>query len=310
MASNPSRPPLADPLRDARRLTARDRQILTWLAEHYVLSTEQLTRALFTSHRYAQRRLALLHRIGATSRFAFARTPGSRPGAGSYRHTLGPLGVLLYPTPYTDPDNPAARPPKTLLERRARIMRSPHLAHLLGVNSFFTDLHATARRRPGRRLLRWWSEQHATNAFAAYPGARIRPDGHGVWTCDGATVGFFLEHDQASEPLARVLAKLAGYERLAERGGPRYPVLLWLPSRRRETHLQQALAGARLPMPVATAVHNPDPAAAIWSLAGTPGTRRRLHQLPSDHGPDSALNPARFVEDPDNTTMIDYMPGV
>ena len=121
MASTPPRRAVADPLRDARRLTARDRQILTWLAEHYVLTTEQIAHALFGSHRYAQRRLALLHRIGATSRFAFARDPGSPAGAGSYRHTLGPLGVLLYPTVYTDPDNPTARPPKTLTERRARI---------------------------------------------------------------------------------------------------------------------------------------------------------------------------------------------
>ncbi|MGH3516271.1 MAG: replication-relaxation family protein [Micromonosporaceae bacterium] len=299
MANSKPRPARGDPLRDARRLTARDRQILAWLAEHYVLSTEQIARALFTSHRYAQRRLALLHRIGATCRFAFARTPESGPGAGSYRHTLGSLGVLLYPTPYTDPDNPAARPPKTLLERRARIMRSPRLDHLLGVNSFFTDLHAATRRRPGRRLARWWSEQHATNVFAAYPGARIRPDGHGVWTTGGATVGFFLEHDQGTEHLARVLGKLAGYERLAV-DGPRYPVLFRLPGPRRETHLLQALAGARLPMPVATSVHHTDPAGRVWALPDAPGGRAALHELPSDHGPDIALNPARFGGDPDD----------
>src|SRR5439155_7003399 len=31
-----------------RRLTSRDRDLLSWLAEHYLLSSNQVTRALFT----------------------------------------------------------------------------------------------------------------------------------------------------------------------------------------------------------------------------------------------------------------------
>ncbi|MEU5947997.1 replication-relaxation family protein [Micromonospora sp. NPDC047465] len=38
------------------RLTLRDRQLLAWLAEHYVLSTAQITTALFPSERSAQLR--------------------------------------------------------------------------------------------------------------------------------------------------------------------------------------------------------------------------------------------------------------
>ena len=78
-------------------------------------------------------------------------------------------------------------------------------------------------------------------------------------------------------------------------------MLLWLPSPRRETHLQQALTEARLRIPVATAVHNSDPAAAVWTLAAAPGTRASLHEMPSNHGPDTALNPIRFAEDPDHS---------
>ena len=290
-----------DPLLNVRRLTRRDRHLLAWLAEHYVLSTEQITRAFFGSQRYAQRRLALLDRIGAVSRFAFARTPGTGAGAGSYRYTLGPLGALLHPTTYTHPDNPAARPPKTQLERVARILVSPRLDHLLGVNDFFTTLHAHTRHHTGSRLRRCWSEQHTTTAFAAYPGVGIRPDGHGVWSADDAVVGFFLEHDTGTEDLTRVIAKLAGYQRLAN-GGPRYPVLLWVPSRRREANLLRALTGIRLPMPVATAVHHPQPAGPIWALAGDPGPRLHLHELPSNDGPATALNPARFGTDPNDHT--------
>jgi hypothetical protein len=136
--------------------------------------------------------------------------------------------------------------------------------------------------------VRWWSEQHATNV---YTQAGIRPDGHGVWTRHGHTVGFFLEHDNGTENLARVVAKLRGYERLAA-FGPRYPVLLWVPSARREAHLLDVLAGLRTADPVvATAVHGPDPAGRIWALAADPTRRRHLHELPSDHGPVGAINP-------------------
>jgi hypothetical protein len=275
---------LIDPLADVRRLTGRDRLLLAWLAEHYVLSTEQISAALFPSIRSAQKRLTVLHSIGAVSRYAFARTEA---GGGSYRYTLGPLGVLLHPHAYTDPDNAAARPPRSHIERRARILRSPRLDHLLGVNTFFTDLLAQARASTGRAALeRWWSEQHATTAFRTAL-SRIRPDGHGIWRVDSTYVGLFLEHDRGTEDVRRVLRTLIQYERLATDSGPRFPVLLWVPSLSRETHLQHHLANVRLPMPVATAVHSRNPAGPVWRLAGGRGQRLHLHELPSHPGPRS-----------------------
>jgi hypothetical protein len=266
----------ADVLAPLRRLSIRDRLLLSWLAEHYVLTTEQVTTALFPSRRAAQKRLTVLTRIGAVSRFAYAAT---EPGAGSYRYTLGPLGVLLHPAAYADPDNPAARPPRTHVERRARVIRSPRLGHLLGVNQFFVDLLAHARHSPGAGLARWWSEQHATAAFAVTGQALIRPDGHGIWRAGGAEVGFFLEHDTGTEDLPRLIGKLPGYEHLAAADGPRYPVLLWLPDHRRETRLLATLAGVPTRVPVATAVHGGDPAGPVWALTGSPAVRRPLHQL-------------------------------
>ncbi len=53
-----------DRLDQLRRLTARDRLLLSWLAEHYVLTTIQITQALFASQRSARLRLATLHTIG------------------------------------------------------------------------------------------------------------------------------------------------------------------------------------------------------------------------------------------------------
>ena len=280
----PNRPPSHsggnDPLRHVRRLTARDRLLLAWLAEHYVLSTEQVAAALFPSRRAAQERLTTLYRIGAVSRFAFVR---SDTDSGSYRYTLGPLGVLLYPDAYTDPDNPAAKAPRSHLERRARILRSPSLDHLVGVNQFFIDLHAAARVSGGEaELVRWWSEQHATAAFRTAL-SQIRPDGHGIWRVGTGRTGFFLEHDRGTSDAGRVLRKLVQYAKHVTDGGPRFPVLFWVPDRRREANLLRRLADLpATPMPVATAVHCDDPAGPVWALAGDPHQRLTLHDLPGE----------------------------
>ncbi len=274
--STPPPSPRWDPLDAVRRLTRRDRIVLSWLAEHYVLSTDQIAAAHFPSRRSAQRRLTQLHRIGAVSRFAFART---ETDSGAYRYTLGPLGVQLHPDAYTDPDNPGARAPKTHVERRARIIRSPRLNHLTGTNQFFIDLYATARRSGGHsKLARWWSEQHATTVFRSAT-SQIRPDGHGIWRHGNTSVEFFLEYDTGSEDLSRVVNKLGQYERLARERDVRFPLLLWLPDRRREAHLLRLLSGIALPLPVATAVHSHDPAGPVWALPGDPGPRLRLHEL-------------------------------
>ncbi|WP_428962992.1 replication-relaxation family protein [Micromonospora fluostatini] len=265
-------------------MTLRDRQLLAWLAEHYVLSTAQITTALFPSARSARLRLATLHHIDAVHRFVDVTT-----GDGQHLYTLGPLGTLVHPTTYTDPERPDARPPRSSIERTERIIGSPRLRHLLGANQLFIDLHAHTRTHPDTTLVRWWSEQHAT---AAYALAGIRPDGHGIWTAAGHTVGFFLEHDNGTEPLRTVLRKLAAYERLTE-FGPRYPVLLRLPNARREAHLLDALAGVPTAMPVATGLHHDNPAGPTWTLTVAPDTRRHLHELPSDHGPHTAINPHR-----------------
>jgi hypothetical protein len=137
---------------------------------------------------------------------------------------------------------------------------NPCLDHLLGVNQFFVDLAAHARAHPGTRLARWWSEQQAAALFRG-----VHPDGHGLWQV----------------------------------AGPAYPVLFWLHSPDRETHLRQALADLPAPRcPVATGVRASDapaagPAGAVWALAGGPaGPRLALHQLPGgDHGQDTPINP-------------------
>jgi len=85
-------------------------------------------------------------------------------------------------------------------------------------------------------------------------------------------VTFFLEYDTGTEPLTELIRKLLGYARFAAAGGPRWPVLFWLPAADREHHLHQRLAaGGGLPVPVATAIHSAAPAGRSWWLHGHPG---------------------------------------
>ncbi len=285
-----------------RRLTPRDRLLLSWLAEHYLLSTHQIGRALFDSRRTAQQRLTILHRLDVLHRFTFANPDGTPETP--YLYTLGPVGLRLHPDAYHDPDQLGLKPPRSSIERVDRLARARTVHHLLGVNQFFVDLHAHARAHPDTAVLRWWSEQHAT---AVYHRAKVFPDGHGIWTAHGHTVGFFIEHDRNTENVSRVLRKLKGYERLA-RTGPRFPVLLWVPGARREASLLDALRGAPLPMPVATAVHGDDPAGPVWTLTADPLRRRALHELPADPGPAGYPDPAhgyRHGEDEDDDCDVD-----
>lgn len=261
-----------------------------------MLSTDQITTALFPSRRSARLRLAQLHQMEAVSRFADVTT-----GSGQYLYTLGPLGTVVHPTQFNDPNHAGVRAPRTSIDRTERIIGSRRLPHLLGTNQLFIDLLGYARTDENARLARWWSEQHTTAAFAAASyaagsGTGVQPDGHGIWHAGGRTVGFFLEHDNGTEPLGTVLRKLRAYEQLA-RYGPRYPVLLRVPGRRREQHLLDALAGVPTAMPVATGLHGEHPAGPAWTLTTDPGPRRWLHELPCDHGPDNpATNPHRFPD--------------
>jgi len=277
----------SDVLPAQAHLTDRDREIADWLDRHGVLTTAQITAVFFTSPITAAHRLAKLRALGLVDRF-HRPLPGG--GFGPWHWAIGPLGAQI--TAATRDETPPTAP--ALRRRHARLADSSHLAHRLGTNQFFIDLHSHARRSGGTAQLRlWWSERDCVQRFQR----RIRTDGHALWYEAGTTIGLFLEYDTAgAENLARLVDKLGAYDELASDRGPAYPVLFWLHAADRETHLHQILAdrGTGL-VPVATGVHTPgtNPAGPVWWLAGDPRPgRRRLAELPSRHGgPDSVYNP-------------------
>ena len=260
----------------AYRLTARDRTMLTLIWEHKVLTTDQITTMFFRTPERARQRLTQLYRLHALQRFRPWSPVGSRP----WHWVLGPAGahVLATARGQSLPEFGYRQADATA------IALSPRLGHQIGVNDFFTRLHAHARRHTnGTSLNEWWSEQRC----AALWGDLARPDAFGRWTEPGPdgtpnTLDFFLEYDTGTETLARVTAKLSGYADLAESTGTTTPVLFSLPSPKREANLHQRLGTPEIP--VATAVHTPTtspegPAGPVWQPVGTHGPRHRLAAL-------------------------------
>jgi hypothetical protein len=281
-----------NPLAAHPHLTRRDRALLGLLEDHQVMTSDQLARVFFTHLRTCQLRLDVLRGLDLLDRFRFARPYG---GTEPWKWVLGYAGARFQAAAAAQP-SPTERAHR---EHTLRLSANPRLEHLLTTNEFFARLHHAARTGQGTtdgapsggeaRVDRWWSERTAT---ARFPG--IQPDGHGLWTAHGHTVGFHLECDLGTENLTRLTGKLTGYARLATSGGPTYPVLFWLPSPERETNLQHLLRDDPPPVPVATATHDADPAGTVW-LPVDDWQRQPLHELAGDHGPNVAGN-ANWVD--------------
>lgn len=281
-------------------LTTRDLVLLGWLADHGVLTTDQVAAGLFPSVNFAQRRLRALLSKQLVDRFRPQRPEG---GSYPYHWVLAQLGSDVMASQRGEP---MPRRDQAKL-RRWHLTSRANLPHLLGINDFFTQLAGYARTHPGASLSRWWSASRCqqTGAFTGQAVSdgrfdaaalayrpRVRPDGHGIFTDRGASTAFFLEHDTGTEPLDRLVDKVGGYHELARVTGRLWPVLFWLPSPARERHLHDALSSAAVGYPTATAVHGrggrsptivteapADPAGPVWWLHHHQGSALSLAEL-------------------------------
>ncbi|WP_216211122.1 replication-relaxation family protein [Amycolatopsis aidingensis] len=221
----------------ATRLTHRDRWILALLFEHRVLTSQQLQDAAFPSGRSARQRLRDLYLWRAVSRFQ----PFQQVGRAPMHYILGPAGAGVLAAEY-------GLDVKHLGYRHDRAMSIAHnqrLAHTIGVGDFFTSLIARARhqpadstREPSEALTTWWSEARCARHF----GDVVIPDAYGRWRAASSELEFFLEYDTGTESLTKVARKLTAYAQLAEATGIATPVLIWMPTTRREAGARAALA--------------------------------------------------------------------
>jgi hypothetical protein len=289
-------------LRVQSHFTDRDHILLGWLADHGLLTSFQIADALFPSLDFAQRRLRRLLDAGVLARFRPLRPDG---GSYPYHYVLDQLGVDVVAAQRGEdiPRRDHAR------RRRWHLTQRANLPHLLATNQFFIDLAAHARTHTDSSLDRWWPAGRCQQPGALAGETRdamgrissvaalayrptIRPDGHGIWTENGATVPFFAEIDRSTEPLHRLVDKIDGYIDLARVTGDVWPILFILQSPVREQHLHQRLTDEGVQWPVATTVrpHQPipeharaqtSPADAVWWLHRHQGGLVRLAHLES-----------------------------
>lgn len=80
----------------------------------------------------------------------------------------------------------------------------------------------------------------------------MRPDGHGIFADGERVVAFFVEFDTGGEQHSVLLSKVSRYDaEHVAKGGPAWPVLLWVPTTARERRPHHLLAGINLTVPVA-----------------------------------------------------------
>lgn len=247
----------------ARHLTVRDRWLARMLAEHRVLTSPQLVELAFPSRRAANLRLRQLYGWRVADRFQ----PYIGRGRAPMFYVLDTTGAHLL----AHEDGVDPRDLKFRAERSVGIAHSLRLAHLHGVNSFFTGLIAHATTRPERSVTAWWSETRCTRHF----GDLVRPDAYGRWREANREIEWFLEWDTGSYHLSRLVAKLPGYAKLATTTRITTPLLVCFANTRRETHTRRLLAEHlrshsrpdELPVATTTTEHlqqGATPAADVW----------------------------------------------
>lgn len=266
-------------LQVAGRLTERDRHVCGLLAEHQVLTTDQIRQVFFDSTRRTTFRLDQLHQLRVLDRFRPLTPTGSAP----YHWTLDTLGAAIVAVQRgIDVGDLAWRRDKPLA-----LATSPQLGHRVGVNGFFCSLLAAARQRPDRRLVLWWSARRC----AARWGHIVRPDGYGVWDDDGRRVAFLFEYDNGTERIARLAEKLDRYQRLFAATGQHVWVLFSFPGPRREAQAARVLHRPGIPVATTHLRVGESPANPAWLSVsqGASGYEPRVHLADlAQHNPSAA----------------------
>ncbi|WP_309114692.1 replication-relaxation family protein [Saccharothrix sp.] len=298
----------------AWRLTPRDKWIARMLWEHRVLTAHQITALAFPSFRSGRQRLRELYLWGVVDRFQPFVTVGTAP----MHYVLAPAGAAVLAAE----DGLDVKELGYRHDRAFSIAHSLRLAHTVGVNEWFTALVDRARHpQPGQHLelTAWWSETRCARHF----GDLVKPDAYGRWRTEDNEIEWFLEYDFGTEALPKLAGKLTGYAALAQATGITTPLLVWLPTTRREATARRLLHTTWRELdnphqlPVATAAAqlldpttpHPSPADNVWLPLDTPG-RHALHELRHvwPHIPPPTTTPLTHDTTPPRPTPPSPMP--
>lgn len=264
---------VVDAIGEQRRLTERDRDILTALAEHRVLTSEQLFRLAFDPDKpnFGRQRLARLTRRGVLARFRGFVPVGSQ----SWRYTVGVVGAMIHAAErgHTLPTT------RRTMERVLKLAASPRLDHLLGVNELFVGLRHHARHHERCELLDWLAERSVAESV----GKIVRPDGFGRWRQNDRTIGFFLEYDSGTEKLDTLIGKIEQYQELALTD-IQHPTLFVIRGMKRHNNFHNRASRHLGRVIIASAstddLNQHGPAGSAWLIAGDASPRRRLIDIP------------------------------
>jgi hypothetical protein len=195
-------------------LTAEDRAVLDLIGRHPFLTAPQLAAVLGKPIRWVHARRRRLENLAFVRRVPAAEVAPA--AADLARHTVLELttaGLQLVAAQQGLTLAQAVRhnglagggPAQPIGQRRGLLAT---LRHTVGANGVVAGLYETARRRAGAghddAVLEW-------RGAAACASGRLRPDGYGVYRCDGVPYGFFLEYDRGTMRSRDYRKKFAAY---------------------------------------------------------------------------------------------------
>jgi hypothetical protein len=234
----------------ARKLSDRDRSILTTISELKLMRADQIERLLFndltgseSAARQCRRTLVKLCELRVLARLE-RRIGGVRAGSSGHIYTLAPVGRRLIAHWNGDkrPSNRGVHEPGL-----------PFVAHTLQISELRVRLHE-AERHGTFELLGFEAEPRAWRSHIAASGAAatLKPDaylrlGIGEWEerC-------FVEIDLASEGRGALARKLRAYSDYYRTGREQvadgvFPRVVWLTTTSKRAQLIRALADEQTP---------------------------------------------------------------
>jgi hypothetical protein len=259
-----------------RRLSDRDRSILTTVAELKLMRADQIERQFFhgqtsagSGARHCRRTLAGLRELSVLARLE-RRIGGVRAGSSGHLYTLAPAGRRLL-AQWNGDERPSSR---GVHEPGLRFVE-----HTLEISELHTRLHE-AHRHGTIELLAFEPEPASWRSYTLATGAAgtLKPDafvrlGAGEWEerC-------FIEVDLATEGRGALARKTRAYADYYKTGREQatdgvFPRVVWLTTTGKRTRLIQAVADAHAPIAGLFAVGLLDDAVQTLSGGAASGVR-------------------------------------